>query len=60
MQHSIRCAVIGVGNMGQHHARIYSELPQAKLIAVSDTHKGRGENIASKFGADYYDHYASK
>ena len=57
MQHSIRCAVIGVGNMGQHHARIYSELPQAKLIAVSDTHKGRGENIASKFGADYYDDY---
>jgi len=34
-----RVAVIGVGHLGQHHARIYAELPGAELVAVADTVK---------------------
>ncbi len=45
----IRVAVIGVGNMGQHHARIYSSLPGVKLIGVCDTDGKRAESIALKY-----------
>jgi len=32
----MRVGVIGVGVMGNHHARVYSELPGAELIGVAD------------------------
>ena len=32
----IKTAVIGVGSMGQHHARVYSQLKGSDLMAVSD------------------------
>jgi len=33
---NIRVGVIGVGAMGNHHARIYSELQDVELVGVSD------------------------
>jgi glyceraldehyde-3-phosphate dehydrogenase/erythrose-4-phosphate dehydrogenase len=33
----MKVAVIGVGTMGRHHARVYSELPEADLVAISDS-----------------------
>lgn len=47
-------AVIGVGNMGQHHARIYSELPQVNLVGICDLDKKRGTDIARLYGVNYY------
>jgi predicted dehydrogenase len=44
-------AVVGVGHMGRHHARLYSELPQAKLIAVVDTDAARAAEVANRYGA---------
>jgi Predicted dehydrogenases and related proteins len=35
--------------MGQHHARIYNELPQAKLVGVFDADDERAEEIADKY-----------
>lgn len=32
----VRTAVIGVGAFGRHHARIYSELPEAEFVGVVD------------------------
>ncbi|MFC1616840.1 Gfo/Idh/MocA family oxidoreductase [Candidatus Margulisiibacteriota bacterium] len=32
----IKIAVIGLGNMGRHHLRNYSELPNVKVVAVCD------------------------
>jgi predicted dehydrogenase len=32
----LRAAVIGAGNMGQNHARIYSEMDDVELVAVAD------------------------
>jgi predicted dehydrogenase len=46
----IRCGVVGVGSLGQHHARIYSGLPGAELAGVFDTSKARAEEIAAKVG----------
>lgn len=37
----IRVGVVGVGHVGQHHARIYRELPGATLVAVADVDPGR-------------------
>ena len=37
MSATVRAAVIGVGMMGRHHARVYSALPGVELVAVADT-----------------------
>ena len=42
--------MVGVGSLGQHHARIYSSLPGAELAGVFDTSKARAEEIAAKVG----------
>lgn len=50
MNEPIRVAVIGVGHMGRHHARIYSELEECDLVAVVDRDSERANQIAEKFG----------
>jgi predicted dehydrogenase len=37
----VRAGVIGVGSMGRHHARVYRELPEARLVGVSDADHDR-------------------
>jgi hypothetical protein len=44
---TLRIAVIGVGHLGKHHARILSELPGVELVAIVDTNRARGEEIAA-------------
>jgi predicted dehydrogenase len=44
---SLRVAVIGVGHLGTHHARILSVLPGVELVAVVDTNRARAEEIAA-------------
>ena len=44
---SLRIAVIGVGHLGKHHARILSSLPGVELVAVVDTNRARAEAIAA-------------
>ena len=44
---SLRIAVVGVGHLGRHHARILSSLPGVQLTAVVDTNRDRAEEIAS-------------
>jgi len=50
----LRTAVVGVGHLGQHHARVYSTNPLCKLIGVVDTDAVRAAEIASKHGAEVY------
>jgi predicted dehydrogenase len=45
-----RVAVVGVGSLGQHHARIYAELPQAELVAVIDSAADRARRIGEQYG----------
>jgi predicted dehydrogenase len=47
---TIRTAVIGVGYLGKHHARIYAELPDAELVAVVDANQAIAEEIAGQYG----------
>jgi len=46
----VRVAVIGVGSLGQHHARILAALPEARLLAVVDRDAGRASEIAARHG----------
>lgn len=43
---SVRCGVVGVGQLGQHHVRIYRELPGADLVGIFDIDEGRMGEIA--------------
>ena len=44
----LRVAVIGVGALGRHHARILGELDGVELAAVADSNAERGQEIAAK------------
>ena len=57
MNKQIRTGVIGVGNMGQHHARIYASLPGSTLIGVADTNTSRAEAIASRYDVRPFSDY---
>ena len=55
----LRVAVVGVGALGRHHARILSELDGVELVAVADSQAERGQEVANKhqtrWVADYRD-----
>ena len=51
MASKVRVAVLGVGSLGQQHARIYNELQQqniVELVGVFDTDKNRAGLVAQK------------
>ena len=43
----LRIAVVGVGHLGRHHARILAELPEVQLVGVVDTNRARAEEVAA-------------
>ena len=49
-------AVIGVGNMGKNHARVYYELNSAELVAIADISQ-KAKEIAKKYKCKYYKDY---
>jgi len=51
----LKVGVIGVGHLGQHHARLFASMDGARLIGVCDTNHPRAEEIASKFGTQVVD-----
>ena len=46
-----RAGVIGVGHLGQHHARLYASLPGAQLVGVFDQSVERAQLVADRHGA---------
>ncbi len=53
----LRVAVIGVGSMGQNHARIYFNSETAQLVAVADNYFENAEKIGKKYNIPYYQDY---
>ena len=51
----MRAGVIGVGAIGKNHARIYSEINSAELVAIYDTNKESAEIMASSYGGEVVD-----
>ena len=52
----IRIAVVGVGSLGQHHARVCAALEGATLAGVYDTDRARAGEVAAKHGCRAFDH----
>lgn len=46
----LKVAVVGVGHLGQHHARLAAASPHAELVAVVDPGEARGKEIAAQHG----------
>jgi predicted dehydrogenase len=47
----LRAGVIGVGHLGQHHARLYASLPGAQLVGIVDQSGERAQAVADRHGA---------
>ena len=43
----LKLAVVGVGSLGQHHARILANMPGVKLVGVIDPNAKQAETIAA-------------
>jgi predicted dehydrogenase len=46
----LRVAVVGVGSVGQHHARILAAMPGVDLVGVVDIKPERANEVAAKYG----------
>ena len=53
----VKVGVIGIGNMGWHHARVLSLLRDADLIGVADPDPDRGQLATEQFGCRWFADY---
>jgi len=47
-------AVIGTGQWGKNHARVYHELPSTELVAICDVNAERAKIMAAQYGVKAY------
>lgn len=55
---AVRVGVIGVGYLGQHHARIFSGLDGVELVGVADSDSKKAGEIADKYNCRSFAEYA--
>ena len=53
----VNVGVIGVGAMGLNHARVYSRIENANLLAISDLMKDKADEVAATYNATSYKDY---
>jgi predicted dehydrogenase len=51
----VKVGVVGVGALGRHHARLYQECSNARLVGVYDISVEHGKKIADEFSTVYFD-----
>mgnify|MGYP001390159946 FL=1 len=51
----ISIGVIGVGHLGQHHVKHYSNMNNINLLGVYDTDSVRGKKIATIYDTKYFE-----
>jgi predicted dehydrogenase len=52
----VRVGVVGVGALGQHHARVYAALPGARLAGVYDIDPARAAEVVGRHGGRVFEH----
>ncbi len=57
MTEKLKAVVIGIGSMGQNHARIYSDIENVQLAGISDLNLVLGEKIAKKYNCRFYKNF---
>ncbi|MBI4461510.1 MAG: Gfo/Idh/MocA family oxidoreductase [Acidobacteria bacterium] len=50
MSEKVRVGVVGVGEFGRHHVRVYHGLDEAELVGLFDTNQARAGEIAREYG----------
>lgn len=50
----VKLAVVGVGALGQHHARILSMMPEVQLVGVVDSREQQGREIAARHNTEWF------
>ena len=60
MVDKVRVGVIGTGQIGKHHLRVYDEIPEAEVVAVCDIREDEARRVAQLYGVpsvyvDYHD-----
>ena len=50
----IRVAVVGAGDFGRNHARVYRELEDAELVGIVDANPVRAEQVAAEFFTEVF------
>jgi predicted dehydrogenase len=50
-------AVIGVGHLGQHHARILADMPDVELVGVVDANPEQAKTIAERLNTTPFNHF---
>lgn len=53
----LRVAVVGVGHLGQNHARVLASLPGVELVGVADTRPEQARAVAEKNGTLAFSDY---
>ncbi|PKP54471.1 MAG: oxidoreductase [Candidatus Altiarchaeales archaeon HGW-Altiarchaeales-3] len=53
----LKVGVIGVGAMGQHHARVYAEMNDVELVGICDINKKLADELAKKHNTKSYEDY---
>ena len=53
----LRVGVIGVGSLGQHHARVFTEIKNVELVGVADSDPQRAIEIAAKHKTQAFPDY---
>ena len=52
---AVRAGVVGVGSIGHNHARVYADLPQARLTAIYDADPAKAREFAQQYGTQAVD-----
>jgi predicted dehydrogenase len=55
----LRVAVIGVGHLGQAHARILAGMPEVDLVGVADISAAQARMVAERHNCRDYTHYGA-
>ena len=55
----VRAAVIGVGAMGRHHARIYADMEEVELVGVADPDAKTRAQVAARHHTRGYEDYGT-
>jgi predicted dehydrogenase len=50
----LKVGVVGVGHLGQHHARIYAQMPEVELVGIVDINERRAKEVGLKFKVPHY------
>ena len=53
----VKAGVVGVGQMGQYHVGVYSELFNVQLVGIADCDRTRALTMAERYNTQAYEHY---